>query len=78
MNPLFSERLKAANLTGDVIFNIFSHLETILRESNSGQAALTLGYVAPTDDLQEGELVPTINVVLTQYQKPEYDHAAQS
>jgi hypothetical protein len=76
MNPLFSERLKSANLTGDVIFDIFEHLETILRESGSGQAALTLGYVASTDDLQEGELIPTINVVLTQYQRP--DNANQS
>jgi uncharacterized ion transporter superfamily protein YfcC len=78
MNPLFTDRLKAANLTGEVIFNIFTHLETILRESNSGQAALTLGYIAPTDDIQEGDLVPTINVVLTQYQKPDYDHANKS
>lgn len=78
MNPLFSERLKSANLTGDVLSNIFLHLETILVKSNSGQAALTLGYVAPTDNLQEGELVPTINIVLTQYQKPEVDHATES
>ncbi len=71
MNPKFIDRLKAANLTGDVIFDIFTHLETILQESNSGQAALTLGYVAPDDNLQEGELIPTINIVLTQYQKSE-------
>jgi cell shape-determining protein MreC len=71
MKQLLVERLRQANLTGDILADIFSHLETIISESQSGQAALTLRYVTPTDDLQEGDLIPTINIVLTQYYKPE-------
>jgi hypothetical protein len=69
MNQILSERLVKANLTGEVLLNVFAHLETIMRESESGQSALTLGYTKETDDLQEGDLIPTINLVLTQYHK---------
>jgi hypothetical protein len=71
MNPVFIERLRAADLTGPILLNIFDHLETIMKESKSGQSALTLGYVSPDDDIKEGDFVPTINIVLTQYQRPE-------
>lgn len=71
MKSVFEERLRKADLTGDTLLTIFRHLETIMLNANSGQSALTLGYVGPDDDLQEGDLVPSINVVLTQYTKDE-------
>jgi len=73
MNQVLVERLRAANLTGDVLVSIFSHLEMIMVESSSGQAALTLGYIAPTDQFKPGDLIPSVNVVLTQYREPEDD-----
>jgi hypothetical protein len=69
MDEKFYARLRASDLTGDVLTEIFSHLEAILRESKTQQLALTMGYVTSDDQLQEGELIPTINVVLTQYHK---------
>jgi len=69
MNLVFLERLKEANLTGETLTSIFTHLETIIHESKSGQAALTLGYLSTSDVLQDGDLIPTINIVLTQYNK---------
>jgi hypothetical protein len=67
MNKIFLDRLTAANLSSEVLVQIFLHLEQVLKEADSGQAALTLGYIAPEDKLEKGELIPTINLVLTQY-----------
>jgi len=71
MIKLISDRLKDAELTGAVLLNIFDHLETVMLDSNSGQSAITLGYLNPEDTLEEGTFVPTINLVLTRYQKPD-------
>jgi hypothetical protein len=67
MNKIFLDRLRAANLSSEVLVQIFLRLEQVLSEAGSGQAALTLGYVSPDDNIREGELIPTINLVLTQY-----------
>lgn len=71
MKQIFKDRLSNADLTGEVLSKIFDHLELVMAESKSGQAALTLGYVSPEDDLKTGDFVPTINIVLTQYQETE-------
>jgi hypothetical protein len=78
MSPLLLKRLSDGDLTKDVLVSIFSHLESIMSESNTCQSALTLGYVEPNDVLQPGDLIPTINIVLTRYQEPPDDSVPSS
>jgi len=48
---------------------VFTQLETVLKEQQSGQVALTLGYTMPNDVLVDGDLIPVVSLTLTEYAK---------
>ncbi len=71
MHPEIIERVRQADLTGDILVHLVTQLETVVIQSNAGEGSLNLGYICPDDNLQEGDLVPIINIALVPYKTPE-------
>ena len=63
-------RLRETNLSGETLLNIFLTLAEALAQQPAEQIAWTVGYVKD-DELQTGDLVPIINLVLTRHMPEE-------
>jgi hypothetical protein len=70
LNKQAVERLSQVNLNSEDILHIFGLLEEMLNNQPAEQVAWTIGYVKDTE-LQVGELVPTLNFVLTRHNPQE-------
>lgn len=63
-------RLRETNLSGETLLNIFLMLAEALAQQPAEQIAWTVGYTKD-DELQSGDLVPIINLVLTRHMPEE-------
>lgn len=70
LNKQAAERLLSVNLKGEELIQMFNTLANLLANQPAEQVAWTLSYVSDTE-LQVGELVPTINFVLTRHNPQE-------
>ena len=62
--PLFLlDRLKSAPITGAHIADVFTKLAYVL-DRTDGDGAINVEYVRDTDQLQAGDLIPTITFSL--------------
>jgi hypothetical protein len=70
INAKALERLTQVNISGVEIVKMFEMLANVLENQPAEQVAWTLGYVGD-NELQVGELVPVINLVLTKHNPKE-------
>jgi len=62
--PLFLlDRLKSAPINGEHVADVFTKLAYVLDRTDS-EGTITVEYVKETDQLQPGDLVPTISFSL--------------
>jgi len=63
--PLFLlERLKSAPITGEHVADVCMKLAYVLDRTGTDEVAITVEYVHETDQLQSGDLIPTITFSL--------------
>jgi hypothetical protein len=74
INAKALERLAQINISGVEIVKMFEMLANVLENQPAEQVAWTLGYVGD-NELQIGELVPVINLVLTRHNPKELQDA---
>ena len=70
INTKALERIAQVNISGGEIVKMFEMLAAVLENQPAEQVAWTLGYIEDTE-LQVGELVPVINLVLTRHNPKE-------
>lgn len=63
--PLFLlERIKAAPVNGKHMADLFTKLAYVLDRTEQDEGAINIAYDAPTDQLQPGDLIPTLTFSL--------------
>jgi len=63
--PLFIlERIKSAPVNGGHMADVFTKLAYVLDRTEQDEGAINIAYDAPTDQLQPGDLIPTLTFSL--------------
>jgi hypothetical protein len=63
--PLFIlERIKSAPVNGQHMADVFTKLAYVLDRTEQDEGAINIAYDAQTDQLQPGDLVPTVTFSL--------------